>query len=94
MLRTEIDSLKVSQFDLGFRALLHGSEDQEEIPDIYADLHAIGVGLAIIGGLDEFHIRLVGCIHVRSVARERSIGKVLSSRFPVLSSQLSVVSYF
>src|ERR1700687_155064 len=46
------------------RALRHSHEYEEEIPDIHPDLHAVGVGLAVIGGLHELHIRLVPCIHV------------------------------
>src|SRR6266436_8500172 len=64
LLRAEIDPLKVSQFHLRLRALLHRPENEEEIPHIHPDLHAVGVGLAVIGGLHELHIRLVPCIHV------------------------------
>src|SRR5208282_953879 len=64
LLRTEIDPLKVSQFHLRLRTLLHGAENEEEIPDIHADLHAVGVGIAVLGGLYEFHIRLVRGMHV------------------------------
>jgi len=31
LLRAQINSLKVSQFHLRFRTLLHGAEDQEKI---------------------------------------------------------------
>src|ERR1700681_537257 len=64
LLRAEINPLKVSQFHLRLRALLHRPENEEEIPDIHPDLHAVGVGLAVIGGLHELHIRWVPCIHV------------------------------
>src|SRR5208282_2629031 len=64
LLRADINPLKVSQLHLRLRALLHRPENQEEIPDIHPDLHAVGVGLAIIGGLYELHIRLVRCNHV------------------------------
>src|SRR4029077_14685737 len=64
LLRAQINSLKVSQFHLRLRALLHRGENEEEIPDIHPDLHAVGVGFAVIGGLHELHIRLVPCIHV------------------------------
>ena len=47
-------------------------KDQEEIPNINPDLHAVGVGVAIIGGLDEFYIRLIGGIHIRQFTPEGS----------------------
>jgi glutamate synthase domain-containing protein 1 len=30
-----------------------------EVPDAGADLDAVGVGLAVVGGLDEVHLRLL-----------------------------------
>ena len=64
LLRTEINSLKIMQLDLRFEALLHGAEDEKEIPHVDADLHTVGIGVAVVGGLDEFHIRLVRGIHI------------------------------
>jgi hypothetical protein len=52
--------------------LLHGSEDEEKIPHIDPNLHAVGIGIAIIGGLDEFHIGLIGGIHIRQFNAEQS----------------------
>jgi hypothetical protein len=64
LLRAEIDALKIAQFYLGLRALLHGAKNEKEIPDIHPDLDAIGIGLAVVVGLNEFHIRLVRGIHI------------------------------
>jgi len=58
LLRAEVHALEVLDLDLGLALLLHGSEDQEEIPNVDSDLHAIGVVLAILGGIDEFDVRL------------------------------------
>ena len=58
LLRAEIDSLKIVNLDLGLALLLHGPKDQKEIPDIYADLHAIGIAFAIVGIIHQLDIRL------------------------------------
>lgn len=65
LLRAQINSLEVMKFDLRFRALLHGAEDEKEIPDIDADLHAVGVRLAVFGRLNELNIGLILRIHER-----------------------------
>src|SRR5208337_1370423 len=64
LLRAQINALKVPQFHLRLRALLHGPKHQEEIPHIDADLHAVGVSLAVIGSLHKLHVRLVRRIHI------------------------------
>jgi len=38
--------------------------DQEKIPDIDPNLHAVGISFAVVGGLNELHIRLIRCIHI------------------------------
>src|SRR5436190_21944674 len=35
LLRAQVDALKIADFDLSLRLLLHGAEHQEEIPDIH-----------------------------------------------------------
>jgi len=65
LLRAQINSLEVMKFDLRFRALLHGAEDEKEVPDIDANLHAIGVGLAVFGRLNELNIGLILRVHDR-----------------------------
>src|ERR1700739_2425491 len=47
LLRAQIDSLKVTDVDLGLCLLLQRAEDQEKIPYVDAHLHAVGIILAI-----------------------------------------------
>ncbi len=63
LLGTQIDALKIAHLNLVFRLLLHGPEHQEEIPDIDPHLHTIGIGLAVIGIVDDIKIRLRGNDH-------------------------------
>jgi len=58
LLRAEIDALKIANVDLVLTLLLQGAEGEEEIPDIHTHLHAVGVGLAIVGGMDDFDVGL------------------------------------
>lgn len=51
LLRAKIDALKVANLYLVFVLLLHRSKDEEEIPDIHSHLHAVGVGLPVVGGM-------------------------------------------
>src|SRR5439155_14404384 len=60
LLRAQVNALKISDLDLAFRLLLHGTEHQEEIPNIDAHLHAVGIGLAVIGSTDDVKIWLRG----------------------------------
>ena len=50
-------------FNLGFALLLHGSEDQKEIPNIHANLHAVGIGLAVVRSVHQPDIGLRWVIH-------------------------------
>jgi hypothetical protein len=50
LLGAEIDSLEVGEVDLFGGVLGHGSEDEEEVPYAHADLDAVGVAFAIVGG--------------------------------------------
>ncbi len=59
LLRAQIDALKVVELDLALGGLLHSAEDEEEIPHIDPDLHAIGIIFAILGTLHKFDIRLI-----------------------------------
>src|SRR6476660_10002093 len=58
LLRAEIDPLKVIDLHLGFALLLQGTEDQKEIPDIDSHLHAVGIVLSILSGVDQFDVGL------------------------------------
>src|SRR5258705_12583462 len=58
LLWAEVDSLKIAQLYLRLRTLLHGSEDEEKIPDIDTYLDAIGISLTVVGGVRKFDIRL------------------------------------
>jgi len=67
LLRAQIDALKVADLDLGLGWLLHGAEDKEEIPDVDADLNAVGVVFAIIRSMAELDVGLVRRVHANSV---------------------------
>jgi hypothetical protein len=60
LLRTDVDSLKICDFDLRLALLLQGAEDQEEVPNVDADLHAVGVVLAVGRRIGQFDIGLRG----------------------------------
>src|SRR5271169_7116334 len=55
LLRAQIDALKIADFDLGFVLLLQGAEHQEEVPDIDPHLNAVGVVLAVVGGVRQLY---------------------------------------
>lgn len=59
LLRAKIYPLKVSDFDLIFRGLLHGAKNQKEVPNAHAHLHAVGIGLTIFGSIYKMKIRLL-----------------------------------
>lgn len=65
LLRAEVNALKVANFHLGFGLLLQSSEDEEEVPDIHAHLHAVGIGLAIIRRIGQLNIRWYREAHAR-----------------------------
>jgi hypothetical protein len=58
LLRAQINSLEVANLDLSFVLLLDSAEGEEKIPDIDAHLHAIGVVLAVIGGVAQLDLWL------------------------------------
>jgi hypothetical protein len=58
LLRTQINALEIVDFYLGLTLLLQCAEDQEEIPDVDSYLHAVGIGLAIVGGVVQFDVGL------------------------------------
>lgn len=58
LLRAEINPLKILNFDLIFGLLLQRAENEEEIPDVDAHLDAVGVGLAVLGSVDQLDIGL------------------------------------
>ena len=57
LLRADIDALKVVDRDVIRRRLVHPAEHQEEVPQVHADLHAVGIVLAILRGVDELNLR-------------------------------------
>lgn len=67
LLRAEVDTLKVANLHLGFGLLLQGAEDHEEVPDIDSHLHAVGVGFAVIGSIDQLDVGLCRNTHRKAV---------------------------
>src|ERR1700744_1242650 len=53
LLRAEVDAFEVFDDELFGAFLGHGAEDEEEVPDAHADLHAVGVVFAVAVGGDE-----------------------------------------
>ena len=51
LLRAHIDALEVIDLYFVGRILVHGSEDEEEVPDAHANLDAVGVAVAIVFGI-------------------------------------------
>ena len=60
------------------------AEDQLEVPDADADMDAVGVGLAVVGGLDEVHLRLL-CGWTHGFSRLLRLGRM--ARRPGLAGQ-------
>jgi hypothetical protein len=58
LLGAEVDCLEVVEVDLGGRSLLHGAEDELEVPDGHANLDGVGVAFAVFFGLFEVHFGL------------------------------------
>src|ERR1700751_5911271 len=56
LLGAQIDSLEILNFDLSLALLEQRPEDQEKIPDIYPNLHAIRVVFPIIAGICQLYI--------------------------------------
>src|SRR5581483_5644936 len=63
LLGTQINSLKITDVHLALGLLLQSAEHQEEIPDIYPHLHTVGIVLAIVRVIGEFHIGLCRIVH-------------------------------
>src|SRR5580700_11041633 len=53
LLRAQIDALKILDLDLGFALLDERAEHQEEVPDIHANLHAVGIVFTIVGSIGQ-----------------------------------------
>src|SRR5690348_9908020 len=63
LLWAHVDSLKIRDLNLSLGLLLQGSENQEKIPNTGSDLHAVGIAVAVAGGIDDLDIRLCGHRH-------------------------------
>ncbi len=58
LLGAEIDALEVAYFNFGLALLLQSAEDQEEVPDAYSYLNAVGVLLGVLRSVDHLDGRL------------------------------------
>ena len=58
LLRAQINSLKIADLYLVLRLLLHRAEDDEKVPDVYPDLHAVGIGFPVLVSVHNGEIRL------------------------------------
>src|ERR1700737_3781369 len=70
LLGAKVDTLEVAELDLVGCVLGHGAEDEEEVPDTHADLHAVGVAVAVVLGGSELEggLVLIGCCGVGGLA--------------------------
>jgi hypothetical protein len=89
LLRAQINPLKVAHLDLTLRLLLHGSEDEEKVPNINTHLHAVGIGLAVVGGANDIKIWLCRINHTaHSLAEGREMGESIKGNGPRAPSRL------
>src|SRR6516164_5871493 len=78
LLRAEVDALEVANLDFRFVLLLQRAKHQKEIPDVDPYLHAVGVVLAVIGGVSQLNRRLRRICHrnlAAGSAGKRSVTK-------------------
>src|ERR1700722_16066957 len=93
LLRTQIDPLKIADFDLGFRLLLQRTENQKEVPNIDAHLHAVRVAFPVVWIAHQLQIRLRWNAHSTAVYRvlrwkgKASPGKSDASLLPAANPQ-------
>jgi hypothetical protein len=67
LLWTEINALKIADFDLGLGLLLQCPENQEKVPYVDPHLHAICVVFAIIGIVGQLYVWLWRISHKAKV---------------------------
>jgi len=91
LLGTEVDSLKILDFDLRLALLEQSAENEEEIPDVDADLHAVGVVLAVVGSVGQLDGGLGWICHRAQSVAGFAGGAKLASRVPSFRSQRSVL---
>jgi len=58
LLRAEVDALKIVNRDVVRCRLIDAAEHEEEVPKIDSDLYAVGIILAVFGGVDQLNL---GC---------------------------------
>src|SRR5580765_5226147 len=58
LLRAQINPLKIADLYLILRLLLHSSKDEEKVPDVDADLNAVGIGFPVLVCVHDGEIRL------------------------------------
>src|SRR5947209_3504223 len=69
LLRAHVDTLEIVDLNLRLTLLLQCAKDQEEVPDAYPHLHAVGITLTIIRTVDQLDIRLHRNSHSELVYR-------------------------
>src|SRR2546423_6011795 len=77
LLRAQVHALEVADLDLARRLLLQRAEDEKEVPNVHADLHAVGVALAVVLTLDQLDL---GLLWIRHRDRNKSEWNVSRSR--------------
>lgn len=58
LLGAQINPLEILHLNLGFALLLERAKDEEKIPNIYADLNTVGIGLPVVRRVHHFDIWL------------------------------------
>lgn len=81
--RAQVDALEILDGDRVWRGLINGSEHQEEVPQVYAHLYAVGVVLSVVGGVGEVQFRLwLSWCHVPSMDEQVGGAERPGSRLP------------
>src|SRR5579862_1999648 len=85
LLRAQVNPLEISDLNLSFALLLQCAEDQEEIPDVHAYLHAVGIVFPVVRSVHQFNAGLSWSRHTSiSVAVATSRREELRLRMPHL----------
>src|SRR5690349_2719519 len=77
LLRAQVHTLKIMDFDFVLGGLGQGAEDKKKVPDVDADLDGVGITFAIILVIHELDIGLHGKWH----------GRIISASAKVLSAE-------
>lgn len=67
LLRAQVDTLETLDVEHFGRGLVDGAEEEEEIPDVHANLNTVGITLAVVGRRRQLNFRLRRRCHDPSI---------------------------